>query len=382
MTAQNSSPAHEPRIAASGQRLLDRRVFREAVQKTRMAMVLADPNLPDCPLVYVNPAFHDLTGYTAEEAVGRNCRFLQGPETDLGTTKRIRQALAAREVFHEEIYNYRKDGAGFWNALHLSPVFDDDGRLLYYFGSQIDVSVQKEAARRQAQRIESMGALASGVAHEFNNLMTVVMGSVERAAERAADQRQARYLANANWAARRAGDLAAELLSLARRQSSAERIVNLNEVVQAFTGPLEQVAGQDMRIRLDLAPEAVLTRLDAGQLELVLLNLVRNAADAMAEGGEIVVATRVLAAAAAAASLNSKAAVELSVSDAGTGMTPEVVKRATELFFTTKATGNGTGLGLFLALEFVDHSGGKLTIDSEIGRGTTVKMDFPQAAEH
>jgi PAS domain S-box-containing protein len=345
-----------------------------------MAMVLADPNLPDCPLVYVNPAFHDLTGYTSEEAVGRNCRFLQGPETDPGVRERIRHALAAREVFNEEIYNYRKGGAGFWNALHISPVFDDDGSLLYYFGSQIDVSAQKEAARRQAQRIESMGALASGVAHEFNNLMTVVLGSVERAAEREADERQAKYLANAKWAARRAGDLSAELLSLARRQSSAEQTINLNELVQAFKEPLEQVAGSSMGIRLDLAHAALPVRLDAGQLELVLLNLVRNASDAMAEGGEIVVATRMLPAAEAAATLHSKAAVELSVTDTGAGMAPEVAERATELFFTTKAAGKGTGLGLFLALEFVDHSGGKMTIDSEIGRGTTVRLDFPQAA--
>jgi PAS domain S-box-containing protein len=382
MSDQNSTPAHEPRIAASGQGLLDRHVFYQAVKMTRMAMVLADPNLPDCPLVYVNPAFHDLTGYTSEEAVGRNCRFLQGPETDPGVLERIRQALAAREVFNEEIYNYRKGGAGFWNALHLSPVFDEDGKLLYYFGSQIDVSAQKEAARRQAQRIESIGALASGVAHEFNNLMTVVMGSVERAADQAADDRQSRHLTNADWAARRAGDLAAELLSLARRQSSAERIINLNELVQAFKIPLEQVAGPTMRLRFDLAPEAMLVRLDAGQLELVLLNLVRNAMDAMAEGGEIVVATRMLQAAEASATLHSKAAVELSVTDTGAGMAPEVAKRATELFFTTKSTGKGTGLGLFLALEFADHSGGKLTIDSEIGRGTTVRMDFPQATEY
>src|ERR1700712_2761754 len=212
--------------------------------------------------------------------------------------------------------------------------------------------------------------------------MTVVMGSVERAADQAADDRQSRHLTNADWAARRAGDLAAELLSLARRQSSAERILNLNELVQAFKNPLEQVAGPTMRLRFDLAPEAMLVRLDAGQLELVLLNLVRNATDAMAEGGEIVVATRMLPAAEASATLHSKAAVELSVTDTGAGMAPEVAKRATELFFTTKSTGKGTGLGLFLALEFADHSGGKLTIDSEIGRGTTVRMDFPQATDY
>ena len=159
MHEQDSPPPDRPESAALGQSLLDQHVFQVAVHETRMPMVLADPNLPDCPLVYVNPAFLDMTGYAAEEVLGRNCRFLQGPETDRDTVARIRQAIAAREVFQDEIYNYRKDGSGFWNALHVSPVFDRQGKLLYHFGSQIDVSTQKEAARRQVQRMESMGAL-------------------------------------------------------------------------------------------------------------------------------------------------------------------------------------------------------------------------------
>lgn len=367
-------------VSASKRGLLDHRVFQAAVHKTRMAMALADPNLPDCPLVYVNPAFTAMTGYTPEEVVGRNCRFLQGPETDLALVARIRRAITAREAFDEEIYNYRKDGSGFWNALHLSPVFDEGGKLIYYFASQIDVSHRKEAARRQAQRMESIGALASGVAHEFNNLMTIVVGSVERAATRAADARQSEHLARAEWGARRAGQLAAELLSLARRQSVHDQAMDLNEVVHGFAGTLAQVVGQKTQLRLDLAPAPVPARLDAGQLELVLLNLARNAADAMPEGGVLVVGTRALSAAEAAEALNGRAAVELFVSDTGTGMSPDVLARATELFFTTKDTGKGTGLGLFLALEFVDHSGGKLTLDSEAGRGTIVRMAFPLPA--
>ncbi len=342
-----------------------------------MAMALADPNLPDCPVVYVNPAFTAVTGYTPSDVLGRNCRFLQGPESDPEVVARIRQAVAGLQGFDEEIYNYRKDGSGFWNALHLSPVFGDDGKLVYYFASQIDVSHRKEAARRQAQRAESMGALAAGVAHEFNNLMTVVMSSVERASKQAIDARQSDQLARADWAAQRAGQLAGELLTLTRRQSSTEQAVNLNQVVQDFKDTLSQVAGETTLLRLDLASEPVLARLDAGQLELVLLNLARNAAEAMTGGGELVVGTRVLSPAEAAEVLNGKAAVELYVSDTGSGMPPDVLARATELFFTTKETGKGTGLGLFLALEFVDHSGGRLIVDSQPGQGTTARMAFP-----
>ncbi len=346
-----------------------------------MAMALSDPNLPDCPLVYVNPAFTELTGYDSKTSVGHNCRFLQGPETDRDTVRRIHQAVSEHRSINEEIYNYRRDGSGFWNALYISPVFDDDGRLIYFFSSQIDISARREAHRRQTQRMESMGALASGVAHEFNNLLTVVLGSLERAAAHAVDENQKRYLDRADWGAKRAGQLAGELLSLARRQANAERTVDLNQVIHDFEGTLAQLVPQGVRIILDLAPTPVLVRLDFGQLELVLLNLVRNAADAMPGGGCVSLVTRVLPAPEAASTLNGREVVELVVADTGQGMPPEVVERATELFFTTKAAGKGTGLGLFLALEFVDKSGGRLTIDSQVGQGTRMRLAFPQATE-
>jgi PAS domain S-box-containing protein len=378
MTHPIPRAASLPDAAPSGQGLVAQHVFQAAVHKTRMAMAFADPNLPDAPLAYVNPSFEAMTGYTAEEVIGRNCRFLQGPETDPETVDRIRQRLAARQEVNEELYNYRKDGSGFWNALFISPVYDGDGALIYFFASQIDISAEREAARRQLQRMESMGALASGVAHEFNNLMTVVLSSVERAASRATDEWQKLLLDRAGWASRRAGRLATELLSLARRPTGQDQSADLNEIVVGLKQALAEVAGDAIRLRLELAPEPVMARLEQDQLKLVLTNLVRNAADSLNGAGEIVLSTRLLSAAQAASALNGKAAVELSVSDTGAGMPPEVRTRATELFFTTKKAGEGTGLGLFLSLEFVDRAAGKLVIDSELGHGTTVRMIFPE----
>lgn len=367
-------------IAASGRRLVEQGVFEAAVHLARMPMALSDPNLPDAPLVYVNPAFCELTGYDLQSSLGRNCRFLQGPETDPAAVQRIRVAVSERRSLSEELYNYRRDGSGFWNALYISPVFDDNGRLIYFFANQIDVSSRREAMRRQTQRMESIGAMASGIAHEFNNLMTVVLGSLERAAVRPLDDSQKRYLDRADWGAKRAGQLAGELLSLARRQIPEDSMVDLNQVMRGFEETLTQVASPDVQILLELSPEPVFARLDLGQLELALLNLCRNAADAMPEGGRIRVATRVLPALEALSLLNSRDAVELSVTDAGQGMSPQVAERATELFFTTKSAGKGTGLGLFLVLEFIDKSAGRLIIDSQVGRGTRIRLIFPQLA--
>ena len=381
MTDPEQTAVNPSDLDASSRGLVEKHVFEAAVVKTRMAMALADPNLPDCPLVYINPAFTDLTGYGPAEAVGRNCRFLQGPQTDRETVRRLREAVVNRESISEEIYNYRRDGSGFWNALCISPVFDEDGKLIYIFGSQVDISARKETTRRQAQRIESMGALAAGVAHEFNNLMTVVLGSLERTAARVADEAQKRNLERAELSARRAGQLASELLTLAQRRAGDERTVDLNDLVRDAVSTLGQALPQGMEVRVDLTPTPLLVRLDPGQLELVLHNLIRNAADAMPRGGQVGVATRALTAPEAVVALNGREAVELAVTDTGQGMTPEVAQRATELFFTTKGAGKGTGLGLFLALEFVDKSGGRLTIDSQAGQGTKVRLVLPRASE-
>ena len=361
-------------------------IFAQIVHKTRTAMAIADPHQPDCPLVFINPAFTELTGYDAPSILGRNCRILQGADTDPEAIGRIRRAIDERKPIEEELYNYRRDGSGFWNALYITPIFNDSGEFSCFFANQFDISSRREAQRRQQQRIESIGALASGVAHEFNNLMTVVLASIERATDQASDETQRRHLERADWGAQRAGKLASELLSLSRREVYESHIVDLNRIIRDFEGAMANLIPASIRLDIQAASVPTPARLDQGQLEMVLLNLVRNAADAMQAGGVVTVAARVLSQAEAAASLGGHKAVELRVSDTGHGMQPEIAERATELFFTTKnsphghAGPSGTGLGLFLALEFVDKCAGRLAIDSRPGVGTHVTLVFPQAA--
>ena len=291
--------------AQPGRQPMPRHVFEAAFRKTRTPMVLSDPNLPDCPIVELNAAFTEMTGYPAEAVLGRNCRFLQGPDTDPEAVDRIRVAVREHRAITQELYNYRRDGSGFWNALYISPILDQDGRLEYFFASQIDISEHREVVRRQSQRIESIGALASGVAHEFNNLMTVILGSVEQATARVADAVQRRHLDRAGWGAQRAGRLATELLSLSRRQSGDDRVVDLNQILRDMGDTLVQVGSPKVQLRLDTMPEALPVWLDPGQLELVLLNLVRNSVDASPGGGRIRVLARRLAAAEATRSSSS-----------------------------------------------------------------------------
>ncbi len=353
-------------------------VFKVAVQMTRMAMVLSDPNQDDNPVVFCNAAFCEQTGYPESEVLGRNCRFLQGPATDPATVKRIAEGLARREIVSEEIYNYRHDGRGFWNALYVSPVFDQDGKLLYYFASQVDVSRRKEAALQQQQRLDTVGAIASGVAHAFNNLMTVVVASIDQAAFQATSESQRLQLARADEAAREAGRLTQQMLSFARRQFLEEQTVDLNGLVSDLDKLVSRMVGDRVRIEFDLAAQPVTAHLDAGQLELALVALVHNGADAMPRGGRIVVATREYRSWDASEGQTGWNWVELTVADEGVGMPTEVAQRATEPFYTTK--GQGTGLGLSMVQGFVEQSRGRLRIETGPGQGTTVRLVFPKQA--
>ncbi|BBC71130.1 histidine kinase [Altererythrobacter sp. B11] len=149
-------------------------LFEQAMAQTRMAVCLTDPNQKDDPIVFCNEAFQQLTGYRADEIVGRNCRFLQGPGTDQAQVGKIREAISAEEVAVVELLNYRKDGTSFWNTLHLGPIYDEEGRLKYFFGSQWDVTDihQSRAEERHAK------AMAREISHRLKNVFAVIGGIV------------------------------------------------------------------------------------------------------------------------------------------------------------------------------------------------------------
>ncbi len=162
-------------VAASPQGLLDRRALTfVAFERTRMPMVVTDPRQPDNPIVLANRAYVDLTGYSADELIGRNPRFMQGPETDAAELARVRDALAAEHDVVVEMLNYRKDGSTFWNQLFVSPVHDEEGKLLYHFASLLDVT-----RRRRAQALEAVERrLLKEVDHRAKNALAIVQGIV------------------------------------------------------------------------------------------------------------------------------------------------------------------------------------------------------------
>jgi PAS domain S-box-containing protein len=357
-------------------------IFFAAVEMTRMPMVVTDPNQPDNPIVFINRAFLDLTGFHEAELLGRNCRLLQGPDTDRNTVAEVRTAVQEQRAVAVDILNYKADGQPFWNALFIGPIFDQEGKLLYYFSSQMDITERRmsQDAYMQAQKMEAIGQLTAGMAHDFNNLLQIINGNLELSLQLAGGEGPpAEPIRRAQRAAMKAGKLTQQLLTFARKQRLEPRRINLNTLVVEFSDMLVRTLGDKINLRLDLRPGLPQCALDPTHLEMALLNVLVNARDAMPNGGEVTVATSVVSDEDAGNKhqLPPGQYVSICTRDTGEGMSPEVLRRATEPFFTTK--GPGTGLGLAMVHGFVQQSRGKLELESTPGHGTMVTMIFPLA---
>ena len=348
----------------------------EAVSRAVAALsdgvVLTDPNLPDHPIVWTNDAFLELTGYRRDEVVGRNCRFLQGPQTDQRAVQRIREAVANREDFHDALLNYRKDGTAFWNALTVSPVLDADGRLVNFVAAQSDISHVKrmEAGLRHAERIEVVGQMAGGVAHDFNNVLTALNGYLALLELEVDGDVPRSYLAEMARAADRAKTLTDRLLVFSRKRDSVAAVAELdvNDAVEGLRGMLEPLLRGRAGLELQLAERELPVVANLGELEQVIVNLVVNARDASHEQGQVRVHTR-----------DDGEAVAILVEDDGSGMDVETQRRIFEPFFTTKGEGRGTGLGLANVREIVERAGGSIEVDSSLGEGSRFTVRLPRA---
>ncbi|KQO70829.1 hybrid sensor histidine kinase/response regulator [Methylobacterium sp. Leaf88] len=359
--------------------------FFASVAASRMPMVVSDPRLPDNPIIFTNDAFLEMTGYRRDEVLDRNCRFLQGPDTDRGAVRELARAIAARENVATEIVNYRKDGTPFWNALFVSPIYDAGGTLVYFFASQLDVSRRRDAeeALGQAQKMEALGQLTGGIAHDFNNLLQVIVGYVDILGagldDPSADRNRLRRATdNIRTAAERATTLTQQLLAFARKQRLEGRSVNLNALVQGMADMAGRTLGETVSLDFDLSPDLWNCRVDPNQAEVALLNVFINARDAMPEGGRLTVRTENhVITGEVDGPLAPGRYVTISVSDTGSGIPAHVLARVMDPFFTTKEEGKGTGLGLSMVYGFAKQSGGAARIESVLGAGTVVRLSFP-----
>jgi two-component system, cell cycle sensor histidine kinase and response regulator CckA len=362
------------------------RLRERAIEAVSQGIVLTDPTLPDNPIVYASPSFERMTGYSPEEALGRNCRFLQGRETNPEAVARLRRAAHEGRSVLVELLNYRKDGSTFWNATSVSPVRDLGGNLTHFVGVLTDVTERRrlEEQYRQAQKMDAIGQLAGGVAHDFNNLLTVINGYSEILLDTLpADDQSRELLVEILKAGERSAELTRQMLTFSRQQVLAPRVIVLNPVVAETEKMLRRLIGADIRLAVCATADLWPVLADPGQVGQVLMNLAVNARDAMPRGGCLTIETQNVTLDADYVWGRPDARrgdhVLLAVSDSGVGMPPEVQSRIFEPFFTTKEAGRGTGLGLSTVYGIVKQSGGHVAVYSEPGKGTTFKVYLPRA---
>jgi PAS domain S-box-containing protein len=338
-------------------------------------------------ILYVNPSFERITGYTRAEVIGQNPRFLKSGRHEPEFYRRMWQVLKRGEVWRGHFINRRKDGTFYEEEATISPVRDAAGAIISFVSVKRDVTreVQLEADLRQAQKMEAVGQLAGGVAHDFNNILSSLLMQTEligMTGPLPAEVREGLQQIAADT--RRAADLTRQLLLFSRRQVMQLRLVDLNEVVMNLARMLQRVIREDVRLQLHLHPAPLRTFADAGMLEQVLMNLAVNARDAMPQGGQLLIETTEAVVAAAAALLNSDAApgryVCLRVTDTGSGIPPEILPRIFEPFFTTKEPGKGTGLGLATVFGIVKQHQGWIKLENRPGQGVTFHVFLPASS--
>lgn len=359
-----------------------------AIEAIGQGIAISDPNQPDNPIIYVNSAFEKLTGYSREEVIGQNCSFLVGPETDPAAVDSMRAAIRECRPCLVQLVNYRKDGSMFWNSLILSPVFDANNRLMYFVRAQTDITPVKklEEELRQSQKMEAVGQLAGGVAHDFNNILTAMVGYCEVARTQVEANHPVRAsIEEIAAAAERAASLTRQLLAFSRKQTLQPKVVDLNAIVSKLDEMLHRLLGEDVELVARLSPDLGRVKADPGQIEQVIMNLSVNARDAMPNGGKLIVETANVTLPEEDAQLPEDVKpgdyAMITVTDTGTGMTNEVKARIFEPFFTTKPQGQGTGLGLATCFGIIKQSGGHITVHTELGRGTMFCVYLPRIRE-
>jgi PAS domain S-box-containing protein len=383
MTAQR-----EAQLAA----LESERRFRLLVQGvTDYAIFMLDP---DGLVANWNSGAVRIKGYSEQEVIGQHLSIFYTPEDrEARLPERALERARLEGRFESEGWRCRKDGTRFWANAVIDAIHDDDGRLIGFAKITRDLTERRHAQQdlehsreqlAQAQKMEAIGQLTGGLAHDFNNMLTGISGSLELMKTRLAQGRFKdfeRYIASAQGAASRAAALTHRLLAFARRQTLDPKSVNANKLITSFEEMIRRTVGPAIHIETVLAIGLWPTLCDPNQLENALLNLCINARDAMPDGGRITIETTnswIEERAARERDMQPGQYVAICVSDTGTGMTADVLARAFDPFYTTKPIGQGTGLGLSMVYGFAKQSAGQVRIYSEVGEGTSVHLYLPR----
>jgi PAS domain S-box-containing protein len=374
-------------VDITGRKQADEELARlsRAIEQSPVAVMRTDL---DGNIEYVNTRFTQITGYTLEDVKGRNPRILKSGETSPEEYQKLWETITSGRVWCGEFHNRRKDGALFWERASISPVRNAKGTITHYLAIKEDITAEKslEMQLHQAQKMESVGRLAGGVAHDFNNMLNVILGFTEIAATQLPKDHPAHPdLEEVKSAALRSAEIIRQLLAFARKQTVSPVVINLNEAVSGMMKMLRRLIGEDIDLSWIPGDDLWHVKLDPSQIDQLLANFMVNARDAIAGVGKITIETENVVFDQSYCITHPGCIpgryVMLSVTDNGCGMDSQTLARIFEPFFTTKARGVGTGLGLATVYGIVKQNKGFIDVYSEPGYGTTFKIYLPETLE-
>jgi len=358
-------------------------LFRDIADTIQEVFWIRDAG--DHHLLFVSPAFEEVFGRPSEAVLADVNAFFEFVHPDDRERLRAVQPLRERGRSDIDYRIVRPDGSIRWIHSRSFPVRDASGHVVRIVGAAEDVTERRalEDRMHHAMKMEAVGRLAGGVAHDFNNVLTVVLGLAETLLlDKTPEDPDHAMLREIRAAALRGAGMSRQLLAFSRRESFDARVIDANASVQGVVELLQRLIGADVELRTQLGAGPLAVEADAGQLEQALVNLAVNARDAMPEGGTLTLATEGVvtgASPAQHAALPAGAWVMIAVSDSGTGMDPETMSRVFEPFFTTKKAGKGTGLGLVMVDAVVEQARGHLCVHSTRGEGSRFEIFLPAA---
>jgi PAS domain S-box-containing protein len=361
------------------------RKLTQAIEQSPVSIVITDVA---GQIEFVNARYCQLTGYSRQEVLGQNPRLLKSGETPDADYRQLWKLIGSGRVWSGEFHNRKKNGELFWEHATIAPVCNADGEIRHYVAVKEDITARKrlEDQLHQAQKMESIGALAGGVAHDFNNMLAVILGRTQLALRKLVPEDPLyASLKEIQKAAEHSADLTGQLLAFARKQIITPQIIDLNAVLEGMLCMVQRLIGEDIQLSWAPGSESLLVNMDPSQLDQILVNLCVNARDALDGAGKIAIATRATSVDASFSCLYAESRpgdyVVLSVSDTGRGMDKETLAKIFEPFFTTKQRGQGTGLGLSTVYGIARQNRGFILVDSALGQGTTFYLYLPRKSE-
>lgn len=354
-----------------------------AVEQNPASIMITDL---DGLIEYVNPHFTALTGYTLDDLIGKTPSILKSDETSSEAYRQLWQTIMAGGEWRGEFHNRKKNGELYWEEALIAPIRDDRGTITHFIAIKEDVSARKELEDqlRHAQKMDAIGQLAGGVAHDFNNILTAVIGYASiMHIKLPTDSPLKKNAEQIMETAERGAKLTQGLLAFSRKQVSHPRVIDLNEILRRIKELLLRLIDENTALALECAPQSLPIIADSVEIEQVLMNLATNARDALQKNGRITISTTVIILDSAFAQSHGIVTpgeyALLTFADNGQGMDEEVIQRIYEPFYTTKEVGKGTGLGLSIVYGIVKKHQGYIFCQSSSGSGTTFQLYFPLA---